>query len=139
MITTSESQKVRKSESQQCYLHLVIFALSNKKKKQFKPNLYFVIHAFFRCKFFSTNLANDKYQVCAPAHKVKRLNFIRFHTFSQNYLLLITLTTSSYLQYKLCKNCKCCPVSLLIVRSQRLSRIQVPNCQNYYQCLKCHK
>ena len=37
------------------------------------------------------------------------------------------------------KNCKCCPVSQLIVRSQRLSWIQVLNCQNCSQCLKCHK
>ena len=37
------------------------------------------------------------------------------------------------------KNCECCPVSLLIVRSQRLSCIQVLNCQNFDQCLKCHK
>ena len=28
------------------------------------------------------------------------------------------------------KNCECCPVSLLIVKSQRLSWIQVLNCQN---------
>ena len=37
------------------------------------------------------------------------------------------------------KNCECCPVSQLIVRSQRLSRIQVLNCQNCNKCLKCHK
>ena len=37
------------------------------------------------------------------------------------------------------KNCECCPVSLLIVRSQRLSWIQVLNCQNCSQCLKTHK
>ena len=37
------------------------------------------------------------------------------------------------------KNCECCPVSQLIVRSQRLSWIQVLNCQNCSQCLKCHK
>ena len=30
-------------------------------------------------------------------------------------------------------------MSLLIVRSQRLSWIQVLNCQNFNQCLKCHK
>ena len=28
------------------------------------------------------------------------------------------------------KKCKCCPVSLLIVRSQRLSWVHVQNCQN---------
>ena len=37
------------------------------------------------------------------------------------------------------KNCECCPVSQLIVRSQRLSWFQVLNCQNCSQCLKCHK
>ena len=37
------------------------------------------------------------------------------------------------------KNCECCPVSLLIVRQQRLSWIQVLNCQNCNQCLKSHK
>ena len=37
------------------------------------------------------------------------------------------------------KNYECCPVSQLIVRSQRLSWIQVLNCQNCSQCLKCHK
>ena len=37
------------------------------------------------------------------------------------------------------KKCECCPVSLLIVREQRLSRIQVLNCQKCNQCLKCHK
>ena len=37
------------------------------------------------------------------------------------------------------KNCKCCPLSLLIVRQQRLSRIKVLNCRNCKQCLKCHK
>ena len=37
------------------------------------------------------------------------------------------------------KNCECCPVSQLIVRSQRLSWIQVLNCQNCSQCLKCRK
>ena len=35
------------------------------------------------------------------------------------------------------KNCECCPVSQLIVRTQRLSWIQVLNCQIYNQCLKC--
>ena len=38
-----------------------------------------------------------------------------------------------------CKNCECCPVSLLIVSSPRLSWIQVFNCQKCNQCLKCHK
>ena len=37
------------------------------------------------------------------------------------------------------KNCECCPVSLLIVRQQRLSWIQVLNCQNCNQYLKCHR
>ena len=38
------------------------------------------------------------------------------------------------------KNCECCPVSLLIVRRQRLSCIQVLNCQNWnYLCVKYHK
>ena len=37
------------------------------------------------------------------------------------------------------KNCECCPVSQLIVRSQRLSWIQVLNCQNCSKCLKCNK
>ena len=31
-------------------------------------------------------------------------------------------------KYNHCKNCKCCPVSLFIVRSQRSSWIQVFNC-----------
>ena len=31
---------------------------------------------------------------------------------------------------KHCKNCECCPVSLLIVKQQRLSWIQGLNCQN---------
>ena len=35
--------------------------------------------------------------------------------------------------------CECCPVSQLIVRWQRLSWIQVLNCQYCNQCLKCHK
>ena len=38
--------------------------------------------------------------------------------------------------WKHCKNWKCRPVSLLIVRSQGLSWYQVLNCQN---CFKCHK
>ena len=33
--------------------------------------------------------------------------------------------------YKHRKNCECCPVSFLIFRSQRLSWIQVLNCQNW--------
>ena len=37
------------------------------------------------------------------------------------------------------KNCECCPVSQLIVRKQRLSWIQVLNCQNCNLCLKWHK
>ena len=37
------------------------------------------------------------------------------------------------------KNCECCPVSLLIVRWQRLSWIQVLHCRNCNQCLKCHE
>ena len=37
------------------------------------------------------------------------------------------------------KNCECCPVSLLIVRQQRLLWIHVLNCQNCNYCLKCHK
>ena len=40
---------------------------------------------------------------------------------------------------KHCKNCECCPVSLLIVRRQRLLWIQGLNFQNYNQCPKCHK
>ena len=32
---------------------------------------------------------------------------------------------------------KCCPVWLVIVMQQRLSWIDVLNCQNYNQCLKC--
>ena len=42
-------------------------------------------------------------------------------------------------QKKTRKNCECCPVSLLIVRQQRLSNIQVLNCQTCNQCPKCHK
>ena len=34
------------------------------------------------------------------------------------------------------KNCECCPVSQLIVRQQRLSLIQVLNCQYYNQFRK---
>ena len=37
------------------------------------------------------------------------------------------------------KNCECCQVSRLIVWYQRLSWIQVLNCQNCNQCLKCQK
>ena len=37
------------------------------------------------------------------------------------------------------KNCECCPVSLLIVRSQRLSWIQFLKCQRCNQCLKSLK
>ena len=37
------------------------------------------------------------------------------------------------------KNCECCPVSLLIVGQQRMSWIQVLNCKDCNQCLKCHK
>ena len=37
------------------------------------------------------------------------------------------------------KNCKCCQMSLLIVKKQRLSWIQVLNCQNSNQCLNCQK
>ena len=37
------------------------------------------------------------------------------------------------------KKCECSPVSLLNVRQQRLSRIQVLNCQHFNQYLKCHK
>ena len=37
------------------------------------------------------------------------------------------------------KNCECCPVSHFIVRKQRLSWIQVLNCQNRNQCLNCRK
>ena len=37
---------------------------------------------------------------------------------------------------KHCKNCEFCPVSLSIVRLQRLSWIQVLHCQNCNQCLK---
>ena len=43
---------------------------------------------------------------------------------------------------KMCKhrkNCECCPVSQLNVKKQRLSWIQVLNCQNCKQCLNCHK
>ena len=35
--------------------------------------------------------------------------------------------------------CKCCPVSLSIVRSQRLPLIRILNCRNCNQCLKCHE
>ena len=35
------------------------------------------------------------------------------------------------------KNCECCPVSLFIVRKQRMSWIHVLNCQNSNQCLNC--
>ena len=40
------------------------------------------------------------------------------------------LTNGGLLKEKHRKNCECCPVSLLIVRQQRLSWIQVLNCQN---------
>ena len=45
----------------------------------------------------------------------------------------------TFLVVKHRKNCECCPVSLLIVRQQRMSWIQVLNCKNCNQCLKCHK
>ena len=54
-------------------------------------------------------------------------------------LLIIIIPQCSKSSEKHRKNCKCCPVSLLIARSQRLSCIQVLNCQNCSQCLKCHK
>ena len=46
---------------------------------------------------------------------------------------------SRWLSTKHRKNCECCPVSLLIVRKQRMSWIQVLNCQNSNQCLNCQK
>ena len=56
--------------------------------------------------------------------------------YSLNKNLIIYLTKYS-LKHR--KNCECCPVSQLIVRSQTLSWIQVLNYQNCSQCLKCHK
>ena len=47
--------------------------------------------------------------------------------------------TSSVIRIKNRKNWECCPVSLLIIRSQRLSWIQVINYKNCNQCLKGHK
>ena len=35
------------------------------------------------------------------------------------------------------KNCECCPVSLLIVRKQRMSLIHALDCQNSNRCLNC--
>ena len=58
-------------------------------------------------------------------------------------VLIIFSSTSSPENTDWCKkhrkNCECCPVSLLIVRWQRLPWIQVLNCQNFNQCLKGHK
>ena len=42
-------------------------------------------------------------------------------------------------KFKHRKNWECCPVSLLIARKQRMSWIQVLNCQNSNQCLNCQK
>ena len=51
---------------------------------------------------------------------------------------------NSFLFAKHHKNCECCPVSQLILRYQRLSWIQVLNCQNCIfkmvkNCLNCQK
>ena len=50
------------------------------------------------------------YQICCVRHTI------------------LNCTTNCDVKIKHCKNCKSCPVSLLIVRSQRVSWIQVINC-----------
>ena len=58
------------------------------------------------------------------------------------YIVVNTRLLYTWVPKKLekhCKNSECCPVSQLIVRSQRLSWIQDLNCQSFNQCLKCHK
>ena len=48
---------------------------------------------------------------------------------------IIKIQSQKY-RYKHRKNCECCPLSQLIVRLQRLSWIQVLNCQYYNQFRK---
>ena len=58
----------------------------------------------------------------------------RFHEIlNQNHNVLLHFAAIHLIRdFKHRKNCECCPVSLLIVRSQRLSWIfQILNCQNY--------
>ena len=74
-------------------------------------------------------------QYCTFMHNLNSfINFTNNHIFrnGNNVRKWATLTKHR-------KNCECCPVSQLIVRKQRLSWIQVLNCQNCSQCLKCQK
>ena len=70
----------------------------------------------------------------------------RFHSWGLQWNFMSQMDLKRYPDHIVCnvhttkhrKNCECCPVSLLNVRSQRLSWIQVLNCQNCNQCLKGH-
>ena len=82
-----------------------------------------------------------------PSRPVSGLNFNLVTTantvygnlcFWQEFSFLLGLSGGRMVK-KHGKNYECCPVSLVIVRSQRLSWIQVLNCQNWNQCLKGHK
>ena len=60
-------------------------------------------------------------------------------TWDLSVIIFVCYLTRRNCTIKHRKNCECCPVSQLIVIQQRLSWIQVLNCQNCNQCLKCHK
>ena len=110
----------------------------NKKKHHFLINLAPIrncttllinLAPIRKCTTFLINLAPIKSQ--APIKKL--------HQFLTNQAPIFYFQTTLLYMNKHRKNCECCPVSLLIVRKQRLSRIQVLNCQNSNQCLNCQK
>ena len=99
------------------------------------PPLFLTIESVF---------AMDLLQFC-PLTAVTNLIDDSFfsNTFKCFHQLKATFCAYDGIKYQWCqwhrKNCECCPVSLLIVRHQRLSWIQVLNWQNCNKCLKCHK
>ena len=87
-----------------------------------------------QCDYASSN--RDQLRNNLKAHNGERLNKCN----QCNFVFSQTSTFENRLwKTKHRKNCECCPVSLFIVRQQRLSWIQDLNCRNCNQCLKCHK
>ena len=93
--------------------------------------------AGYNCRFNSSNIFYLNFHFSHEKYEPKFVVII-FYFFYHSISILIS-SHQNGCDGKHCKNCECCPVSQLIVRSQRLSWIQVLNCQHCSQCLKCHK
>ena len=117
-----------------CYIHITCMYHILYQRFWWKDQCFnsFYVHLLLGWNIWRPRYASSNWPVLCGLHGIVRDCMVWQHEAPHRFCSVIFLIKHR-------KNCECCPVSQLIVRYQRLSWIQVLNCQNCNQCLKCHK